>query len=78
LRDQTEEGVMAVLTSGRRNTLADSVFGIPSKRKYPMEDRAHQINAKARATQQEKKGKLSHATAEHIRAKANRLLHKSS
>lgn len=52
------------------------VFGEPGKRKYPMPDRSYAANAKARATQQVKKGKLSPAVAARIKAKANRILGK--
>ena len=65
---------MAELSTHKRNSLATSTFGLPGQRKYPMPDRAHQINAKARATQMEKKGKLSPSSAAKIKAKANRLL----
>ena len=65
---------MATLTSKKRNTLPDSEFGLPGSRKYPMPDRSHAGQAKARATQQVAKGKLSPAAASRIRAKANRLL----
>jgi hypothetical protein len=41
-----------------------------------MPDRSHAENAEARATQMVKKGKLSEASAEKIRAKAHRLLGK--
>jgi hypothetical protein len=51
-----------------------SKFGMPGSRKYPMPDRAHAGNAKARATQMVKAGKLSPATAAKIRKKANALL----
>jgi hypothetical protein len=39
-----------------------------------MPDEGHAANAKARATQMVRKGKLSPASAAKIRAKANRLL----
>lgn len=68
---------MAELKAKSRNALADRVFGLPQKRKYPMPDRSHAANAKARATQMVKKGKLSSAQAAKIRAKANRILGKS-
>ena len=67
---------MAKLSSSRRNSLPKSSFGEPGSRKYPMPDKAHAANAKARATQQEKKGNLSHSEAAKIRAKANRILGK--
>lgn len=68
---------MAKLTSSRRNSLKSSTFGLPGKRKYPMPDRSHAANAKARATQQEKAGRLSSAEKAKIDAKANRILGES-
>jgi len=65
---------MAELKSTTRNKLPDSEFGLPGSRKYPMPDRSHAGNAKARATQMVKKGKLSPASAARIRAKADRIL----
>lgn len=67
---------MAKLRAASRNALADRVFGLPGERKYPMPDRAHAANAKARATQQVKAGNLSSSSAAKIRAKANRVLGK--
>lgn len=65
---------MAQLTSRSRNALADRVFGLPGRRAYPMPDKSHAANAKARATQMVKAGKLSSSSAAKIRAKANRIL----
>ena len=62
------------LKAARRNSLPSSEFGMPGPRKYPMPDKSHAANAKARATQMVKRGKLSSATAAKIRAKANRVL----
>lgn len=67
---------MAELKAARRNKLPEKTFGLPGSRKYPMPDRAHAANAKARATQMVDKGKLSPASAARIRAKANRILGK--
>lgn len=67
---------MAKLRAKRRNRLRKSSFGLPGSRKYPMHDRAHAANAKARATQQFKKGKISKSTRDKIHAKANRKLGK--
>ena len=67
---------MAELKAGTRNALPKSSFGLRGERKYPMPDRAHAGNAKARATQMLEKGKLSPASAARIRAKANRILGK--
>lgn len=70
------EDEMAKLTSKSRKSIPSSKFGMPESRKYPMPDRAHAANAKARATQMVKKGKLSPSTASKIKAKANKILGK--
>lgn len=62
------------LNAAKRKKLPKSSFGLPGSRKYPMPDRSHAANAKARATQQVKKGNLSESEAERIRTKANRIL----
>lgn len=67
---------MADLTTKARKGLAKSVFGLPGERKYPMEDRSHAANAKARAKQELDKGKLSQSAYGRIVAKANRKLGK--
>lgn len=67
---------MADLSTKRRNKLPSTEFGLPGSRKYPMPDKAHAANAKARAAQMEKKGKLSAGAKSRIDAKANRILHK--
>jgi hypothetical protein len=66
---------MAKLSTEKRNSLPNSTFAGPD-RSYPIPDRAHAANAKARATQQLKKGNLTIAEAEKIRARANRKLGK--
>jgi hypothetical protein len=65
---------MAKLTSTIRKGMSASTFGLPGERKYPMPDKSHAANAKARATQQAKKGKLSSSQKATIDAKANRVL----
>lgn len=67
---------MAKLTSEKRNHLNDSTFGLPDQRKYPMPDRSHAANAKARASQQYNKGRLSKGQLMEIVSKANRKLGK--
>lgn len=47
----------AVLTSKKRKSLPTQSFALPSKRGYPIHDRAHGANALARA-----KGKPEYAT----------------
>jgi hypothetical protein len=65
---------MAKLNTASRKKIPTSEFGLPGSRKYPMPDRSHASNAKARATQQVKAGRLSSGEAAKIRAKANRIL----
>lgn len=65
---------MAKLTTKARNKLPLTSFGLPGKRAYPLPDRAHAANAKARAAQQVKAGNLSKAQQAKIDAAANRRL----
>ena len=65
---------MAKLKSSRRKRLKKSQFALPGSRKYPVHDKSHASNAKSRATQQYKKGKISKSTKNKIHAKANRVL----
>lgn len=65
---------MAKLRAKRRRKLKSSQFGLPGSRKYPMHDKAHAANAKGRAKQQLKRGKISRPTYNRIVAKANRVL----
>ena len=64
---------MAKLDAKSRNRLPDSEFAGPG-RSYPVNDKSHAANAKARATQMVAKGNLSAGEAAKIRAKANRKL----
>ena len=65
---------MATIKAAKRRKLKKSQFGLPGSRKYPMPDRRHAANAKARATQMAKRGKISASTKARIHAKANRVL----
>lgn len=65
---------MAKLNARKRSALRTSQFALPEQRKYPVHDRAHAANAKARATQQYKKGNLSAEQMRAIHAKANSRL----
>jgi hypothetical protein len=65
---------MAKLTTKDRKKVPATEFGEPGKRAYPMPDKAHAANAKARATQMVKKGKLSESEKKKIDAKANKKL----
>lgn len=67
---------MAKLTTKARKKLPDSAFAGPG-RSYPVNDKSHAVNAKARASQMEKKGKLSASSKAKIDAKANKVLGKS-
>jgi hypothetical protein len=59
-----------------RNKLKESQFGLPDERKYPMPDKSHARNAKARASQQVKKGNLSKSDEARIDRKADKVLNK--
>lgn len=65
---------MGKLTAAKRNKIPKSEFGMPGEKKYPMPDRSHAINAKARASQMVKKGKLSESAKEKIDVKANKVI----
>ena len=65
---------MAKLNTAARKKIPSGEIGLPGSRKYPMPNRSHAANAKARATQMVKRGKLSASSAAKIRAKANRIL----
>jgi len=67
---------MAKLNTAARKEIPSSEFGLPGRRAYPMPDRSHAANAKARSTQMVKAGKLSASSAARIRAKANKMLGK--
>ena len=62
------------LNAAARKRIPKSEFGLPGEHKYPMPDRSHAVNAKARATQMVSRGKLSASSAAKIRAKADRIL----
>jgi hypothetical protein len=68
---------MGLIDTVERKQLPSASFGLPGSRKYPMPDKSHAANAKARATQMVKAGKLSSSSAAKIRAKANRVLKSS-
>lgn len=65
---------MATLSDKKRDRLKESTFGLPEERKYPMPDKAHARNAKARASQQKKAGNLTAAEKAKIDRKADRIL----
>jgi hypothetical protein len=72
----TGGAVMAELTEKKRDSLKSSTYGLPEERKYPMPDKSHARNAKARASQQKDKGNLTASEKAKIDRKANRILDK--
>jgi len=67
---------MAKLTTAKRKKIPKKEFGLPGSRRFPMPDKAHAINAKARASQMFNEGKLSASSKAKINAKANKVLGK--
>jgi len=65
---------MAKLSESRRDSLKSSTFGLPDERKYPMPDKSHARNAKARASQPLHEGNLTRAEKAKIDRKADRVL----
>ncbi len=66
---------MPTLTTKGRKALPKKDFALPGG-KYPVEDKAHAANAKARATQQYEAGNLSAADRAKVNRKANAVLGK--
>ena len=64
---------MTKLTSKQRKALPKSDFAGPG-RSYPVPDKSHAANAKARATQAVNAGRMSAAERAKIDAKANTIL----
>jgi hypothetical protein len=77
---------MGELTDRKRENLPAEEFGLPEEARtkaqkkesgnYPMPDKAHARNAKARAAQQRKAGNLTKKEEEKIDRKADRILDK--
>ena len=75
---------MPDLSPAKREKLPAKDFGLPEKARtkdakkesgnYPMPDKPHARNAKARAAQQRKAGKLTKAEQERIDRKADKIL----
>jgi hypothetical protein len=65
---------MATLDEAKRDRLKDSTFGLPEERKYPMPDKSHARNAKARASQERNAGNLTKAEKAKIDRKADKIL----
>ena len=67
---------MAKITAAKKKAEPKKEFGLPEERKYPMPDKSHARNAKARASQMAHQGKLSAADKKKIDAKADHVLGK--
>lgn len=67
---------MAKLTTQARTKLPKSDFALPGGR-YPVEDKAHARDAKARASQQHNAGKLTAADKSKVDRKADAVLGKT-
>lgn len=67
---------MAELDAKKRDKLPDKAFAEPDKQAYPIEDKAHARNAKARASQAVKAGRMSKVEATKIDKKADAVLKK--
>jgi len=65
---------MAELSANARKRIPKSKFAEPEKRAYPIEDKAHARNAKARASQAVKAGRMSEAEEARIDRKADAVL----
>jgi hypothetical protein len=75
---------MAELSATKRARTPAKKFGLPEKARtpdakkesgnYPMPDKAHARNAKARAAQQHKAGNLTKKELERIQRKADKIL----
>jgi hypothetical protein len=75
---------MAELSDDKREKLPSKDFGLPEKARtkaqkkaggnYPMPDKAHARNAKARAAQQRAAGNLSEQDQERVDRKADKIL----
>lgn len=71
---EPKEKLAGKMTAKKRNSLKTSTFGLPSQRKYPVNDRKHAILAKGFAKKELGKGKLSSSQYQQIVNKANKKL----
>jgi hypothetical protein len=82
--DDEEVRAMAELDAKKREKIPTKEFGLPEKARtkdakkesgnYPMPDKAHARNAKARAAQQQQAGRLTKQERERIERKADKIL----
>lgn len=78
--EDREQGIVILtkLSADDRNKLSAKDFAEPEKRAYPIEDKAHARNAKARAGQATNSGRMSRAEQDAIDRKADAVLKKVS
>lgn len=69
---------MAKLSKASRDKLPAKDFAEPDKRAYPIEDAAHARNAKARASQAVKAGRMSTREEATIDKKADAVIERKS
>jgi hypothetical protein len=67
---------MAKLDTDDRKKLPAKDFAEPEKRAYPVEDKAHARNAKARASQAVKAGRMTKTEGAKIARKADKVIEK--
>lgn len=67
---------MTKLSTPARKKLSGKDFAEPAKRAYPVEDKAHARNAKARASQAVRAGRMSKSEETKIDRKADAVLKK--
>jgi len=67
---------MTKLDAADRNKLSAKKFAEPDKRAYPIEDKSHARNAKARAAQAVKAGRMPKSEETKIDEKADSVLQK--
>lgn len=68
---------MSKLKTKTRDKLPDAAFAEPDKRAYPVEDKPHARNAKARAAQAVKAGRMKKSEEVRIDRKADEVLRKT-
>jgi hypothetical protein len=68
---------LAELTTRGRKRLPVGKFALPGRR-FPVHDRPHAANAKARASQMFKAGKLSRSQRDKVFAAANKTLKRTA
>lgn len=69
--------IIMTVSAKERKDLPKSKMGLPSQGKYPMPNRSHAANAKARAKQQLDAGHITSSEYNSIVAKANAILNAS-